>query len=35
VYPSIQDKNIALGKKIANLFELEMTDIMLHHKELL
>jgi len=35
VYPSRQDKNIALEKKIKNLFELEMRDIMLHHKELL
>jgi DNA-directed RNA polymerase subunit beta' len=35
VYPSRQDKNIALEKKIENLFELEMRDIMLHHKELL
>jgi DNA-directed RNA polymerase subunit beta' len=32
-YPS--DKNFALEKKIENLFELEMKDIMLHYKKLL
>jgi len=35
VHPSRQDKSFALEKKIENLFELEMKDIMLHHKELL
>ena len=35
VYPSRQDKNFALEKKIENLFELETRDIMLHHQELL
>nr|YP_010291451.1 RNA polymerase beta'' subunit [Cyperus flavidus]YP_010292797.1 RNA polymerase beta'' subunit [Cyperus sp. YangQE3368]ULQ64990.1 RNA polymerase beta'' subunit [Cyperus sp. YangQE3368]ULQ67457.1 RNA polymerase beta'' subunit [Cyperus flavidus] len=35
LYSSRQDKNFALEKKIENLFELEMRDIMLHHKELL
>jgi DNA-directed RNA polymerase subunit beta' len=35
VHPSRQDKSFALEKKIENLFELEMRDIMLHHKELL
>nr|YP_009144312.1 RNA polymerase beta' subunit [Carex siderosticta]AKJ25288.1 RNA polymerase beta' subunit [Carex siderosticta] len=35
VRPSRQDKSFALEKKIENLFELEMRDIMLHHKELL
>nr|YP_010292419.1 RNA polymerase beta'' subunit [Carex sp. SCSB-B-000526]ULQ64350.1 RNA polymerase beta'' subunit [Carex sp. SCSB-B-000526] len=35
VHPSRQHKSFALEKKIENLFELEMRDIMLHHKELL
>nr|YP_010251965.1 RNA polymerase beta'' subunit [Carex agglomerata]QTX08807.1 RNA polymerase beta'' subunit [Carex agglomerata] len=35
VHPSRQDKSFSLEKKIENLFELEMKDIMLHHKELL
>nr|YP_010499236.1 RNA polymerase subunit beta'' [Carex littledalei]UWT58513.1 RNA polymerase subunit beta'' [Carex littledalei] len=35
VHPSKQDNSFALEKKIENLFELEMRDIMLHHKELL
>nr|WNK76137.1 RNA polymerase beta'' subunit [Neoscirpus dioicus]WNK76156.1 RNA polymerase beta'' subunit [Neoscirpus dioicus] len=35
VHPSRQDKSFALEKKIENLFELEMRDIMLHHKKLL
>nr|YP_010692401.1 RNA polymerase beta'' subunit [Juncus validus]UZM11363.1 RNA polymerase beta'' subunit [Juncus validus] len=35
VHPSRQDKNFDLEKKKKNRFELEMRDIMLHHKELL
>nr|YP_009775057.1 RNA polymerase beta'' subunit [Eleocharis cellulosa]QJA15113.1 RNA polymerase beta'' subunit [Eleocharis cellulosa] len=35
MYPSKQYKNFALEKKIENLFELEMKDIMLYHKKLL
>nr|YP_010291227.1 RNA polymerase beta'' subunit [Juncus gracilicaulis]ULQ66817.1 RNA polymerase beta'' subunit [Juncus gracilicaulis] len=35
VHPSRQDKNFDLEKTKKNQFELEMRDIMLHHKELL
>nr|YP_010290864.1 RNA polymerase beta'' subunit [Gahnia tristis]ULQ66021.1 RNA polymerase beta'' subunit [Gahnia tristis] len=34
VHPSRQDKSFFLEKKKENLFELEMRDIMLHHKKL-